>query len=68
MHTKQFDTLPFALRAEDIAQILDISRAAAYGLLRRQDFPVIRIGRRKIVPRDRFFEWVDRQLPETSLN
>lgn len=60
--------LPLVLRAEDIARVLGISRSSAYELLRRRDFPVLEIGRRKIVPRDHFFAWIDRQLPENSLN
>ncbi len=63
MQNNTTQTLPFALHAEDIARILGISRSAAYGLLRRQDFPVLQVGRRKIIPRDRFFDWVERQLP-----
>ena len=56
------DQLPLALCAEDVAQALHISRGNAYNLLHREDFPTIHIGKRMIVPRDRFFEWMDRQI------
>ena len=56
------DQFPLALCAEDVAQALNISRGNAYALLHREDFPTIHIGKRMIVPRDRFFEWMDRQI------
>ena len=56
------DQLPLSLNANDIAEVLNISRGNAYCLLHREDFPTIHIGKRMIVPRDRFFEWMDRQI------
>ena len=56
------DQLPLSLNANDIAEVLNISRGNAYTLLHREDFPTIHIGKRMIVPRDRFFEWMDRQI------
>lgn len=42
-------------------QSVGFSRTLAYSLLNRDDVPVITIGGRKFVQRDRFFEWLDRQ-------
>ncbi len=61
-----FENLPLVLRAEDIARVLGISRSLAYELLRRRDFPVLAIGRRKIVPRDAFCAWIDREISRKS--
>ncbi len=61
-HATTFEALPLALRAEDVASVLGISRSSAYELLRRHDFPVLEIGRRKIVPRDAFRAWLDREV------
>ena len=49
------------LRAEDIQVILGISRAGAYQLMHRADFPTIYIGKRMVVPEDKFREWMDAQ-------
>lgn len=61
-----YDQLPLALRAEDVAQILGISRAGAYALFHAEGFPCIRIGKRILVQRDAFLQWVDMQYRENE--
>lgn len=57
-----YDQLPLTLRAEDIAQVLDLSRGGAYALMHRQDFPCIRIGKKCMrVERSAFLAWVAAQ-------
>ena len=59
---KSFDQLPVTIQAEDIAAILDISRAGAYTLMRSKGFPTIYVGKRRmIVLRDKFIAWLDEQ-------
>ena len=57
-----YDQLPLALCADDVAAVLGISRANAYTLMRAKGFPTIFIGKRMIVPRDKFIEWMDLQI------
>ena len=57
-----YDQLPLSLCANDIAAVLGISRANAYTLMRSTGFPTIFIGKRMIVPRDKFIEWMDLQI------
>lgn len=57
-----YDQLPPSLCANDIAAVLGISRANAYTLMRSKGFPTIFIGKRMIVPRDKFIEWMDLQI------
>lgn len=57
-----YNQLPLSLNANDIAAVLGISRANAYTLMRAKGFPTIFIGKRMIVPRDRFIEWMDLQI------
>lgn len=56
------EQLPLALSAEDVAQVLGISRANAYILMHSKDFPTIRIGKRTTVPKDKLIEWIDKQI------
>lgn len=57
-----YNQLPLSLNANDIAAVLGISRANAYTLMRAKGFPTISIGKRMIVPRDKFIEWLDLQI------
>ena len=57
-----YTQLPLSLNANDIAAVLGISRANAYTLMRAKGFPTIFIGKRMIVPRDKFIEWMDMQI------
>ena len=56
------DQLPIALSAEDVAQVLGISRANAYTLMHSKGFPTIKIGKRMTVPKDKLIEWIDKQM------
>ena len=54
-----FDQLPITLCAEQVAQVLGISRSNAYALFHREDFPTIRIGKRMLVAKDKLMQWMD---------
>ena len=57
-----YDQLPLALCADDVAAVLGISRANAYTLMHSKDFPTLFIGKRMIVPRDKFIVWMEEQM------
>lgn len=54
-----FDNLPYMLRAEDVARILGVSRANAYAIMHSRGFPKLQIGKRIMVTKDKFREWID---------
>ena len=56
------EQLPLALSAEDVAQVLGISRANAYTLMHSKGFPTIKIGKRMTVPKDKLIEWIGKQM------
>ena len=58
---KNFNELPLTLSASDISQVLGISKASAYTMFKRKDFPTIKIGKRCIVSRDKFIDWLAKQ-------
>lgn len=58
---KSYDELPLFFNAELIGKVLGISSTTAYELMRREDFPSIKIGSRLIVPKEKFIEWVNTQ-------
>jgi excisionase family DNA binding protein len=55
-------TEPLVISVEDAARLLGISRGLAYEAARRGELPVIRLGRRLLVPRLRLLELVG--IPE----
>lgn len=58
---KNYDDLPLTLTALEVGEVLGISRAAAYELVRSKGFPHMRIGTRILVPKDKFLAWIDAQ-------
>ena len=55
---KNFDELPMVLNTKIVSEVLGLSIAGTYDLMRQKDFPAKRIGKRVIVPRDEFLEWL----------
>ena len=54
--------MPMFLTVLDLANLLGISRASAYELVRQENFPKLKIVQgRTIIPRDRLLEWLDEQ-------
>ena len=58
---KSYEDLPLMLSVPEMATALGISRAGAYELARSEGFPVLRIGNRIVIPKDKLQEWVDKQ-------
>lgn len=58
---REYSDLPLTLTASEVGEVLGISRAAAYALVRSDGFPHLRIGNRILVPKDKFIAWIDKQ-------
>ena len=60
---KTKEEMPLFLTVMDVANLLGISRASAYELVRQENFPKLKIVQgRTIIPRDRLLEWLDEQI------
>ena len=55
---KDYRELPLFLNAEMVAKVLGISHASSYELMHESDFPVLKIGNRMVVPKEKFVAWV----------
>lgn len=51
---------------DEMSKLLGISRPKAYELANRQDFPTLRIGKRILIPIDRFHRWLDESAGRES--
>ena len=52
--------LPLILSIPEVAKILGVGSFTAYELAKQKGFPVIRLGRKLKVPRDKLRQWVER--------
>ncbi len=56
---KNCDDLPLTLTVPEVGEVLGISRAGTYELVRSKGFPYMKIGTRILVPKDKFLAWID---------
>ena len=61
------ESLPMMLSANDI-QTMGFTRTMAYNILDRDDVPVVKIGSRKFIQRDKFFDWLDSREKSKIIN
>lgn len=47
------------MNVAEMAGVLGISKPKAYELVNRSDFPVIRVGKRLVIPLEPFKKWMD---------
>ncbi len=54
-----YDELPLFLNAELVAKVLGVSPSSGYELMHEAGFPVLKIGSRMVVPKEKFVQWVE---------
>ena len=58
---RSYDDLPLFLNAELLSQVLGVSISTAYELVHEPGFPVLRVGSRMVVPKEKFIRWTEEQ-------
>ena len=61
------NNVPDVLTAKDLQAYLHISRAGAYNLLSRADFPTLHIGKRKLVTLRNLQQWMEQSTGKITL-
>ena len=56
---KRYDDLPLFLNASIVAKAPGIAPSSAYELMHEADFPVLNVGNRIVIPKEKFAEWVE---------
>ena len=56
---KSYDELPLFLNSKLVAKVLGVSPSSGYELMHQPDFPVLRVGSRMVVPKEKFIQWVE---------
>lgn len=59
MNTSQNTRRTMTIR--ELSEVMQISLPTAYNLTEREDFPLIRLGRKKLVPIKAFDSWLAKQ-------
>ena len=55
---KTYDDLPLMLSVPDLVDVLGISRAGAYELVKSDGFPSLHIGNRILIPKEELVAWI----------
>lgn len=58
---KSWEELPIMLNAAQVALVLGVSRAHSYQVFHSAGFPVINIGKRMLVSKEKLKEWIENQ-------
>ena len=56
---KDYSELPLFLNAELVAKVLGVSPSSGYELMHESGFPVLKIGNRMVVSKEKFIQWVE---------
>ena len=56
---KTYEELPLFLNAELVGKVLGIAPSSSYELMHEVDFPVLKVGNRMMVPKEKFIQWVE---------
>ena len=56
---KDYSELPLFLNAKMVAKVLGVSPSSGYELMHNSSFPVLKIGSRMVVPKEKFIQWVE---------
>ena len=59
---KDYSELPLFLNAELVAKVLGVSPSSGYELMHESGFPVLKIGNRIVVPKEKFIQWVEQNM------
>lgn len=53
-----YEEIPLFLDAKGIVRILGVSTTTAYTMLKDPAFPAVKIGRKRLVRKEKLFEWL----------
>ena len=64
---KNIEDIPVTFGPVELSKILGISRSKAYELVNRMDFPKYRIGKKIVISKKHFINWMDSHFSETQV-
>lgn len=61
-----FEALPAVLQASDLQQVLHLSKGKVYQLLASEGFPALCFGKRKMVVKSDFLDWLEQNKTNST--
>lgn len=61
-----YEEIPLFLDAKAIVRVLGVSRTTAYAMLNDEAFPTIVVGSKKLVRKEKLFEWLKAHETDVS--
>ena len=61
-----YEEIPLFLDAKGLVRILGVSLTTAYTMLRDPAFPAVKIGRKRLVRKEKLFEWLQEREPDVE--
>ena len=59
---RSYEELPLFLNAATAAKLLGVSISSMYELMHEKGFPVLRIGSRLVIPKEKLQAWVEQRI------
>lgn len=56
-----YEDLPLFLNAHLLSEVLGVSISTAYEVMHEPGFPVLCVGSRMVVPKEKFIQWAEEQ-------
>lgn len=53
------------MSVKDVSEVLGIGINQAYALVRKDDFPKIRINKQYLIPQAKFSQWIEKNMNQT---
>ncbi len=64
----QFETqMKFGMNVQELAEALGISNATAFRLSHQPGFPIIKVGKRRIIPVPLLMKWLEEQAQQQEV-
>ena len=54
-----YENLPLFLNAHLLSEVLGVSISTAYEVMHEPGYPVLRVGSRMVVPKEKFIQWAE---------
>jgi hypothetical protein len=63
---KSFNDLPAVFGVHTMSQILGLSLSISYHIVRTDGFPMVKVGKRILIPKEKFVNWFNQMADKNA--